>query len=81
MRLQIGATGRWAGRGFWRRVLGSGPFRVTPLDIAVSEGDIEKVAGAVAILGPYLAQQPPSKHRLGSLVDLLDTVTFVNLKE
>ena len=79
-RLQIGATGRWVGRGFWRRVFGSGPFRMTPVDVAVSDADAEKIIAAAQLLNGYLAGSPPSTHRLGSLANLEDVRPFISVK-
>jgi hypothetical protein len=79
-RIQIGFTGRYQGRGFWRRIFGSGPVRLTPIDVAISDKDKQEVEAAANALSQILATQPPSKHRMGSLFDLTDVRLFVNLK-
>jgi hypothetical protein len=79
-RLQIGFTARYVGRGFWRRIFGSGPVRLTPIDVAISDKDRQEVETAANTLNQILAAQAPSKHRVGSLFDLTDVRLFVNLK-
>ena len=79
-RLQIGSEGRWAGRGFFRRIFGSGPFRVTPVDVAIKDADAEKVFQAALVIQMYLDAAPASKHRLGSLANLEGVRTFINIK-
>ena len=79
-RIQIGFTGRYQGRGFWRRIFGSGPVRLTPIDVAVSDKDKQEVESIAAALQQIFAMQPPTTHRLGSLFDLADVRLFCNLK-
>ena len=79
-RLQIGFTGRYQGRGLWRRVFGSGPVRMTPIDVAISDKDEQEVTAAATALAQILAAQPPTDHRLGSLFDLVGVRLFVNIK-
>lgn len=81
MRLQIGFTARYQGRGLWRQIFGSGPVRMTPIDVAISDNDKQEVEAAAQALQTILAAQPPTKHRLGSLFDLVETRLFVNLKQ
>ena len=79
-RIQIGLTGRYQGRGFWRRVFGSGPVRITPIDAQVAEKDKETVTAVAETLNAILATQPPSRHRIGSLLDVTDVRGFVKIK-
>lgn len=79
-RIQIGLTGRYQGRGFWRRVFGSGPVRITPIDAPVADKDKAAVTAAAETLGAFLAQQPPSRHRLGSLFNLTEVRPFITVK-
>lgn len=81
MRLQIGFTGRYQGRGFWRQIFGSGPVRMTPIDVAISDDDQQETAAIVQALAAIFAAQPPTDHRLGSLFDLVGVRLFVNLKQ
>lgn len=78
-RLQIGFEGFYEGRGFFRRIFGSGPLRITPLDVAVAEKDVEKVDGAVQIITLFIVGVAPSKHRLGSLFNII-IKPFVKLR-
>ena len=70
-RLQIGFEGSFEGRGFFRRIFGSGPLRMTPLDVAVAEKDVEKVEGAAQVLGLFIMGAEPRRHRLGSLFNIV----------
>ena len=79
-RLQIRNTGRWSGRGFFRRIFGSGAFAVTPIDVAIKEADVEKVVQAALVLQMYLDTAPASDHRLGSLANLEDVRTLITVK-
>jgi hypothetical protein len=79
-RLQIGFTGRYQGRGIWRQIFGSGPVRMTPIDVAISENDKQEVEAAANALATILQAQPPTKHRIGSVFDLVETRIFVRLK-
>ncbi|MEX2244803.1 MAG: hypothetical protein WD716_13280 [Fimbriimonadaceae bacterium] len=80
MRLQIGFTGRYQGRGIWRRVFGSGPVRMTPIDVAISDNDKQEVEAAATALRQILATQEPTKHRAGSFFDIVDVRIFVQTK-
>jgi hypothetical protein len=79
-RLQIGFTGRYQGRGVWRRIFGSGPVRMTPIDVAISDKDTAEVEAATNALSHILATQKPSRHRAGSLFDIVDVRIFVQTK-
>ena len=79
-RIQIGFTGRYKGRGFWRQIFGSGPLRLTPIDVPVSDKDRQEVEAATNALQAILQAQQPTNHRLGSLFDLTEVKAFVNLK-
>ena len=81
MRLQLGITGRYQGRGIWRRIFGSGPFRITPIDVPIAANDQEEVRAAATALNTVLAQQRPTTHRLGSLFNATDVQVFVRTKE
>lgn len=70
-RLQIGFEGSFEGRGFFRRIFGSGPLRMTPLDVAIAEKDLEKVEEAAQVISLFLMGTEPSRHRLGSLFNLV----------
>jgi hypothetical protein len=79
--LQIGLTGRYQGRGFWRRVFGSGPARITPIDAPIADNDRDAVVAAAQTISQFLAQQKPTRHRAGSLFDLTDVQAFVRTVE
>ncbi len=64
----------------WRRVFGSGPVRMTPIDVAVSDKDTAEVEAATTALNQILATQKPSRHRAGSLFDIIDVRIFVQTK-
>ena len=79
-RLQIGFTGRYQGRGIWRSIFGSGPLRMTPIDVAISDKDAQEVEAVTNALQQILVAQLPTSHRLGSLFDLVDVRVFVQTK-
>lgn len=79
-RLQITLTARYVGRGLWRRIFGSGPLRLTPIDVAISDNDKPEVEAAANTLNEILSAQPPSKHRIGSLFDVTDLRVSANIK-
>ena len=81
MRLQITLTGRYQGRGFWRQIFGSGPFRLTPIDVAIADKDRETVATAATAISQILAQQEPTDHRLGSLFNATGVQIVVRTTE
>jgi len=69
-RLQIGFEGSYEGRGFFRRIFGSGPLRLTPVDVAIADKDIANVEGAVQLINLYVMGVEPARQRIGSLIDL-----------
>ena len=78
-RLQIGFSGRYVGRGFWRRVFGSGPFRVTPIDVAIADKDAESVAAAAEVLTNFV-RPSDVQYRIGSLFSLEGVLPFFTVK-
>ena len=79
-RLQIGFEGSLEGRGFFRRIFGSGPFRFTPLDIALAEKDVERVSDAAAVISLFVMGAAPGRHRVGSLFNLVGVRPFVQVR-
>ena len=70
-RLQIGFEGSYEGRGFFRRIFGSGPLRLTPLDVEIADRDVERLEGAVQVLSLFIMGTEPTRQRVGSLFNLV----------
>ncbi len=68
------------GRGFFRRIFGSGPFRFTPLDIALAEKDVGRVSEAAAVISLFVMGAAPGRHRIGSLFNLVGVRPFVQVR-
>ncbi|MCH7946149.1 MAG: hypothetical protein IIC73_09090 [Armatimonadetes bacterium] len=79
-RLQIGFEGSYQGRGFFRRIFGSGPFRFTPLDVALAEKDVGRASDAAAVLSLFVMGAEPGRLRLGSLFNLVGVRPFIQIR-
>jgi hypothetical protein len=53
---------------------------MTPIDVAISDNDRQEVEAAVTALRQILDAQEPTKHRAGSLFDIVDVRIFVQTK-
>jgi hypothetical protein len=53
---------------------------MTPIDVAISDKDNAEVEAATNALNQILATQRPSRHRAGSLFDIVDVRIFVQTK-